>query len=292
MKIIDLYRYLCSELTLVSNNKIEAEAEAYLVFISEKFSTLNGFNLSKESLYGTKRDIEVKGESYDFILEVIKSKKSGMPIQYIINESWFSNLKFEVFLDEHRKTLIPRNETELVVNKSVDFIAKNEVIKALDVGTGSGCIPISILNRIEKDIKWIAIDPHLNEIASNNAKKYNKQESIEFKKIPIQQLQKFRLGKYDLITANLPYVPDTSDIENIVRQEPYEAIFGGRDGLKFIKNLVNILPEILMNNNSIAIFEIDPSQAEYFYNLRNIFKVEIIKDIQSLNRVAILSLND
>ena len=50
MKIIDLYRYLCSELTLVSNNKIEAEAEAYLVFISEKFSTLNGFNLSKESL--------------------------------------------------------------------------------------------------------------------------------------------------------------------------------------------------------------------------------------------------
>ena len=61
---------------------------------------------------------------------------------------------------------------------------------------------------------------------------------------------------------------------------------------KFIKNLVNILPEILMNNNSIAIFEIDPSQAEYFYNLRNIFKVEIIKDIQSLNRVAILSLND
>ena len=292
MKIIDLYRYLCSELTLISNNEIEAEAEAYLVFISEKFSTLNGFNLSKESLYGTKRDIEVKVESYDFILEVIKSKKSGMPIQYIINESWFSNLKFEVFLDEHRKTLIPRNETELVVNKSVDFITKNEVIKALDVGTGSGCIPISILNRVEKDIKWIAIDPHLNEIASNNAKKYNKQESIEFKKISIQQLQKFRLGKYDLITANLPYVPDTSDIENIVRQEPYEAIFGGRDGLKFIKNLVNILPEILMNNNSIAIFEIDPSQAEYFYNLRNIFKVEIIKDIQSLNRVAILSLND
>ena len=152
-----------------------------------------------------------------------------MPIQYIINESWFSNLKFEVFLDEHRKTLIPRNETELVVNKSVDFITKNEVIKALDVGTGSGCIPISILNRVEKDIKWKAIDPHLNEIASNNAKKYNKQESIEFKKISIQQLQKFRLGKYDLITANLPYVPDTSYIENIVRKEPYEAIFVGRD---------------------------------------------------------------
>ena len=289
MKIIDLYRYLCSELTLVSNNKIEAEAEAYLVFISEKFSTLNGFNLSKESLYGTKRDIEVKNESYNFILEIIKSRKSGMPIQYIINESWFSNLKFEVFLDECRKTLIPRNETELIVNKSIDFISKNDVINALDVGTGSGCIPISILNKIEKDINWIAIDPYLNEIASNNAKKYNMSESIEFKKISIQELQKFKSGKYDLITANLPYVPDTSRIENIVRQEPHEAIFGGRDGLKFIKNLVNALPKILMDNNSIAIFEIDPSQVEYFYSLRDKFKVEIMKDIQSLNRVATLS---
>tara|TARA_B100001029_G_scaffold178268_1_gene184664 strand:- start:12552 stop:13427 length:876 start_codon:yes stop_codon:yes gene_type:complete len=289
MKIIDLYRYLCSELKLASNNKIEAEAEAYLVFISEKFSTLNGFNLSKESLYGTKRDIEVKNESYNFILEIIKSRKSGMPIQYIINESWFSNLKFEVFLDECRKTLIPRNETELIVNKSIDFISKNDVINALDVGTGSGCIPISILNKIEKDINWIAIDPYLNEIASNNAKKYNMSESIEFKKISIQELQKFKSGKYDLITANLPYVPDTSRIENIVRQEPHEAIFGGRDGLKFIKNLVNALPKILMDNNSIAIFEIDPSQVEYFYSLRDKFKVEIMKDIQSLNRVATLS---
>ncbi|MBM01557.1 MAG: hypothetical protein CL762_02420 [Chloroflexi bacterium] len=289
MKIIDLYRYLCSELKLASNNKIEAEAEAYLVFISEKFSTLNGFNLSKESLYGTKRDIEVKNESYNFILEIIKSRKSGMPIQYIINESWFSNLKFEVFLDECRKTLIPRNETELIVNKSIDFISKNDVINALDVGTGSGCIPISILNKIEKDINWIAIDPYLNEIASNNAKKYNMSESIEFKKISIQELQKFKSGKYDLITANLPYVPDTSRIETIVRQEPHEAIFGGRDGLKFIKNLVNALPKILMDNNSIAIFEIDPSQVEYFYSLRDKFKVEIMKDIQSLNRVATLS---
>ena len=164
MKIIDLYRFLCAELTSISNNKKEAEAEAELILTSEKFSKLNSFNLSKESIYGSSHDIEVNQESHIFILQTIKHRKAGMPLQYIINESWFYNLKFEVFIDKYRKTLIPRNETEIIIDKSIDFILNNKAESALDVGTGSGCIPISILQNIEKNIKWVAIDPYLNEI--------------------------------------------------------------------------------------------------------------------------------
>ena len=290
MKIIDLYRFLCAELTSISNDKIEAEAEAELILTSEKFSTLNSFNLSKESIYGSSHDIEINEESHDFISQVIEFRKNGMPIQYIINESWFYNLKFEVFINKYKKTLIPRNETEIIIDKSIDFISNNKVGRALDVGTGSGCIPISILHNIKKNIKWIAIDPYLNEIPLNNAKKYNKLKNIEFQKKSIQQFQKLKIDKYDLVTANLPYVPDKSNIENTVKEEPQESIFGGKDGLKFIRELINILPRILKDNNSIAIFEIDPSQTEYFYSLRNIFNVELIKDIQNLNRVAVLNL--
>lgn len=289
MKIIDLYRFLCAELTSISNNKKEAEAEAELILTSEKFSNLNSFNLSKESIYGSSHDIEVNQESHIFILQTIKHRKAGMPVQYIINESWFYNLKFEVFIDKYRKTLIPRNETEIIIDKSIDFISNNKAESALDVGTGSGCIPISILQNIEKNIKWVAIDPYLNEIPLNNAKKYNKLDHIEFQKISIQQFKKLKINKYDLVTANLPYVPSKSKIENTVKHEPQESIFGGKDGLIFIRELINILPRIL-NNNSIAIFEIDPSQAEYFYNLGDTFNVELIKDIQDQDRVAVLNL--
>lgn len=290
MKIIDLYRFLCAELTSISNNKKEAEAEAELILTSGKFSALNSFNLSKESIYGSSHDIEVNQESLNFILQAIKHRKAGMPIQYIINESWFYNLKFEVFIDKYRRTLIPRNETEIIIEKSIDFISNNKAESALDVGTGSGCIPISILQNIEKNIKWVAIDPYLNEIPLNNAKKYNKLDHIEFQKISIQQFKKLKINKYDLVTANLPYVPSKSKIENTVKQEPQESIFGGKDGLIFIRELINILPKILNNNNSIAIFEIDPSQAEYFHNLEGTFNVELIKDIQDQDRVAVLNL--
>ena len=98
-----------------------------------------------------------------------------------------------------------------------------------------------------------------------------------------------KINKYDLVTSNLPYVPSKSNVENTVKHEPQESIFGGKDGLIFIRELINILPRIL-NNNSIAIFEIDPSQAEYFYNLGDTFNVELIKDIQDQDRVAVLNL--
>ena len=104
------------------------------------------------------------------------------------------------------------------------------------------------------------------------------------------QLIEQNLNKYDLVTANLPYVPSKSKIENTVKHEPQESIFGGKDGLIFIRELINILPRILNNNNSIAIFEIDPSQAEYFHNLGGTFNVELIKDIQDQDRVAVLNL--
>jgi len=289
MKIIDLYQCLYKELISVTRNEFEAKIEAELVITCNAFSKIIGFELTKESLFGIKSDHELNNDAYKFLVEVIKDRKTGMPIQYILNEAWFYNNKFEVYKNNYEKTLIPRNETELIVEKSLTYISKiNRIIDALDVGTGSGCIPISISLNTSKTIYWTAIDPYLNSLPKINTKD-KKVDFIKYEKKSILDIDLNSTKKYDLITANLPYVPTKSIIDDSVKYEPAGSIFGGIDGLDYLKDLVSILPSLLKSKKSIAIMEIDPSQKEYFESLRKIFKVELSEDIQGFLRIATLN---
>ena len=156
------------------------------------------------------------------------------PVAYITGKKEFWSESFSVNYD----TLIPRPETELLIYKVVNFF-KNKKINFLDIGTGSGCILLSILKELNFS-RGIGIDisPKAIRIAEANSKNLKLFYRSKFK---VVNLDKFNLGKYDLIVSNPPYIP-SRDIKNlskdIINYEPLTALDGGIDGLDLIKKVI------------------------------------------------------
>ena len=180
---------------------------------------------------------------------LIQRRLHKEPIAYIINEKEFWSKKFHV----NKNTLIPRPETELLVEDLIK-IYKNKNISLLDVGTGSGCIIISLLSELSNS-KGVAIDISSKalEIAKNNALLHKVENKIKFYNKSIIKL--FNC-KFDLIVSNPPYI-DTKNIKNldddIKKYEPLIALNGGNDGLDVIKKVIYKAKEILKINGKLAI---------------------------------------
>ncbi len=286
MKLIELYQNISSRLINITNSKIESSAEADLILSSSLASKYLPKKFSKELLYGSLSDHEVSDGLDSFINFVISKRKEGIPLQYILNEAWFFGLKFSVFENELQKTFIPRTETEIIIQESLTHL--NNLHKdaiALDIGTGSGAIPISITVNHDKKLEWDAIDPYLTDIPSKNARYHSVEDQIKFFKSNIIKFIPKINKRYNLITANLPYVPLGSQIGREVRYEPMEAIYGGNDGLLYIKEVLDVIPKILQDKG-LVIFEIDPSQDKFFQTLKSNNKVKVINDLQDLPRIA------
>ena len=289
MILIELYQNISSRLVNITNSKIESSAEADLILSSSLASKYLSKKFSKELLYGSMSNYEISDEMVSFINNVILEREQGVPLQYILNESWFFGLRFSVFENELQKTFIPRNETEVIIQESLKHLKNiDRDATALDIGTGSGAIPISITFNHDQKIEWNAIDPYLTNIPIKNAKYHLVEKQIKFFKSNISNFIIKINKKYDLITANLPYVPLSSQIAREVAQEPIEAIYGGNDGLLYIKEVLDVIPKILQENG-LAIFEIDPSQDKFFKDLKSKFKIKVINDLQDLPRIVIIS---
>jgi len=174
---------------------------------------------------------EQKIKKYNY---AINRRVNREPIAYIIGEKEFWSENFTVSKD----TLIPRPETELLIYKIVDFF-KDKKINILDVGTGSGCILLSILKEL-KFAKGVGIDISKKTIktAIENSTKMNLFNRSKFKVIDIDKIYS---GKYDLIVSNPPYIP-LRDLKNLSRDiknyEPLIALNGGIDGLDVIKKVI------------------------------------------------------
>ena len=177
------------------------------------------------------------------------------PVAYIIGKKEFWSENFSV----NYETLIPRPETELLIYKVVNFF-KNKKINVLDIGTGSGCILLSILKELNFS-KGIGIDISVKAIltANRNANKLNLLNRSEFKVFDIAE---FSYGKYDLIVSNPPYIP-LRDIKNlsrdIIKYEPLIALKGGIDGLDLIKKVI-YKSIILLKKNGLLAIEIGNQQ--------------------------------
>ena len=217
--------------------------------------------------------------------KLIARRSFHEPIAYIINEKEFWSKKFEV----NTKTLIPRPETELILYNLVRIFSKKS-ISILDIGTGSGCILISLLSDII-NAKGIGIDiseKALN-IAKKNASKHGVLNRIKFYKRSISDLYHF---KFDLIVSNPPYI-QTRDLKNlddgIKKYEPKIALDGGNDGLDVIKKVIYKACEILKLNGLLAI-EIGNGQFKKVSNilLKKLFRIEYnIKDYGNNTRCLI-----
>ena len=185
-------------------------------------------------------------EKYDL---AIKRRIKREPVAYITGKKEFWSDSYLV----NRGTLIPRPETELLIYKIVNFF-KNKKINILDIGTGSGCILLSILKELNYS-RGIGIDISTKAIktARVNSKKFNLLNRSKFK---IFDITSFNIGKYDLIVSNPPYIP-TKDMQNlskdITNYEPKIALHGGTDGLDLIKKVIYKSKSLLKKNGLFAI---------------------------------------
>ena len=185
----------------------------------------------------------------------LKRRANREPIAYITGSKEFWSRNFLV----NYSTLVPRPETELLIYKLVNFF-KNKKINVLDIGTGSGCILLSILKELDFS-KGIGIDisPKAIFTAIKNADKLNLLCRSKFKVFDINE---FNFGKYDLIVSNPPYIP-LKDIKNlsrdIINYEPLIALKGGIDGLDLIKKVI-YKSMILLKKGGLLAIEIGNSQ--------------------------------
>lgn len=171
-----------------------------------------------------------------------------IPVQYVIGHSYFYNRKFIV----NKHTLIPRSETDFLVEKVLKLIDKhfnNNVINILDLGTGTGAIGITLkLERPNNNVTISDISSNALKVAKANAKEYNVLvevvESSWFDNIS---------GPFNVIVANPPYVANDFLVEEIVAKEPHEALYGGIDGLDPYRIILREAKGYLTPNSIIAL---------------------------------------
>ena len=171
------------------------------------------------------------------------------PIAYILEEKEFWSKKFKV----NKNTLIPRPETELLVNK-LSEIFKKKKISILDIGTGSGCIILSLLDELKSSTGiGIDISKEAVSIAKINGLRLNLLNRVKFLNKSVSSIFN---KKFDLIVSNPPYI-ESKDMKNlsedIRRYEPRLALDGGNDGLDLIKKVIYKSKSILKTKGTLAL---------------------------------------
>jgi len=193
----------------------------------------SSLKISRESLLlNLNKEIKIN-ENKKFKL-LLEKRVKKVPVAYILGYKDFWKSKFLV----NNSVLIPRPETELIVEEALNYLPKSKYKKILDIGTGSGCILISILLERQKSIgAGLDISKNAIKIAKINAKLQQVHNRITFVNTDVD---KYNLGKYDLIVSNPPYIERVKisrleeDIKNF---EPKSALDGGHDGYSKIKKV-------------------------------------------------------
>lgn len=193
--------------------------------------------------------------------------QNGEPFPYVLGRWEFFGLEFEVTPD----VLIPRPETELLVEKAIAWMQKNQTkTNAVDIGTGSGAIAVSIAVNVP-NVNIIATDISANalQVAKRNAEKHGVNRRIEFVECDVLPESKVEGQKsdlrpltFDLVCSNLPYIP-TSTLKHlpIYQREPTLALDGGEDGLDIFRKLLRIIPDWLAPN-ALMLLEIESTLGE------------------------------
>lgn len=235
----------------------------------------------------TKKDLELLQEKYPHNLDKILEKiENDYPIQYLIGDVNFYGYKILV----NENVLIPRFETELLVEKTLNLIKhlNLEKPKILDIGTGSGCIAITLKKKINNaTITAIDISSKALNVAMNNAK-LNKVD-IEF--IEKDILKEDIENKYDVIISNPPYLCEDDITGKEIEYEPPESLYASKKGLLFYETIIKKSVNHL-NKNGILAFETGKSQhnaiKEYLNKYYPNKKVICEKDYQGKDRFVFL----
>ena len=194
----------------------------------------------------------------------LKELESGIPVQYIVGNTNFYGYDFKV----NRNTLIPRFETELLVEKTYNYIKKyfnRDNIKILDIGTGSGCIAIT-LNKLLDNSMVTAVD--ISKDALDVARENNKINNTDVNFIESDVFSNIN-DKYDVIISNPPYISYDEDIMDVVyNNEPHMALYADDNGLYFYDKILRECRKYL-NDRFLIAFEIGYKQGNDILNIIN-----------------------
>jgi release factor glutamine methyltransferase len=202
-------------------------------------------------------------ESLEYFKKLVYERATRKPIAYLLNKKFFWKSEFYV----NKNTLIPRPDTEIIIEQILKVTKNKNYLRILDIGIGSGCILLSILKE-RKNYYGTGIDISKDslEISKINAKKLLVEERIKFYK---SDVDKFAQGKYDLIVSNPPYINKFNikylekDVYNF---EPKLALNGGLDGLSEIRKIIKKSSELIKKNGKF-ILEIGFNQKNRVINL-------------------------
>ena len=181
---------------------------------------------------------------------LIERRRKGEPIAYLINKKEF--WKNEFYVNEN--VLIPRPDTELIIDQVLKIYSKNSQLQILDIGTGSGCILLSILKeRTSFYGTGIDISKKSINVSKFNAKKLNLTNRVKFYNSDIDN---FKIGKYDLIVSNPPYIELLSLKyleKDVVNFEPKLALSGGFDGFSKIRKVISKASTLIKKNGKLIL---------------------------------------
>lgn len=244
---------------------------------------LNKFILDMDNEFEPDKDLEAK------YLSRIEKRKEHIPLQYIINKQNFYGLDF--YVDE--SVLIPRYDTENIVDRIVKDCKENKCLSVLDLCTGSGCIAVSLKKSGFEKVYAADISDKALAVAKHNAKLNN--ADIIFLQSDLYENFPKEI-RFDIIVSNPPYI-STDEIARIEKQvrdfEPKLALDGGRDGLDFYKKIINLSKNFL-NNKGRLYLEIGYDQSKDVVDLakkEGYDNIVIIKDLSGRDRGISMKVN-
>lgn len=211
-----------------------------------------------------------------------------IPVQHLIGHSYFFGYPFIV----NDKVLIPRQETEQLVEEVLYLYDKhfeNQEIKVLDLGTGSGCIGLTLaLEEKNMDVTLSDISEEALKVAEKNQEKLSAKANLVLSDL-FHQIE----GTFDIIVSNPPYIPDEEDVQNIVKKEPNVALYGGKLGVDFYEKIL-LASKSHIKSKALIAFEHGYQQKEKIKQfIQNIYPNASIfqkKDLQGKDRFTFIGI--
>lgn len=251
---------------------------------------LLGMVLGKDKIYLiTNRDKEVSHKDEKEYIALIEKRSSKMPIKYILGETEFMGFDFDV----EEGVLIPRGDTEILVEELLSIINEDEELNICDLCSGSGAIGISLaMNR--KNIKVDEIDNYdiPEKVTKSNIVKHGLENRVNFIKSDLLEEAIKAEKKYDIIVSNPPYIK-ACEIEGLMDDvklyEPHVALDGGEDGLIFYRRIIEE-SKLTLNEKGILAFEIGHDQGldvRILMEEAGFSNVKLVKDLAGLDRVLL-----
>ncbi len=229
---------------------------------------------------------KISNKEFLFFKKLINIRSKGKPIAYLTKKKFFWNHEFQI----SDNVLIPRPDTELIVEQVLKIFKNKSNINLLDIGVGSGCILLSILKEKKNFLgTGIDISDECLKVSKINASQLGLLNKVKFFKTDVDN---FNYGKYDLIISNPPYIKklDLKYLDkDVINFEPKIALNGGLEGISEIRKVINKSSELIKIKGKL-ILEIAYNQKEVVKKLlrnKNFYVNRVIKDLANNDRCII-----